>query len=91
MNLLPQKAAVLIYHSKVKSGIKKNTLAPIEIDIYLIKNYKCILTHYNYPLDKPIIVSKQRDKPGFYIIRDGNHRYQKALELGYTKILCYVV
>ena len=37
---------------------------------------------YNYPLDKPIIVKEEKSKSGFYVIKDGNHRYQQALELG---------
>tara|TARA_R100001530_G_scaffold724_1_gene1200 strand:- start:1229 stop:1501 length:273 start_codon:yes stop_codon:yes gene_type:complete len=76
--------------SKVKK--LKLSIPPVKLDIKLIKpkrSGRIILNHHNYPLDEPIIVQKRDDD--MYLIRDGHHRYQQALDLNHTEILSIII
>ena len=75
--------------SKVKK--LKLSIPPVILDIKLIKPKRSgiILDHHNYPLDEPIIVQKRDDD--MYLIIDGYHRYQQALDLNHTEILSIII
>ena len=88
MNALHQSRTTrLAYRRKVL----KLEITPVMVDVGLIKERSPkTITHHNYPLDLPILISKRPSSSEFYSIRDGRHRYQQALELGNTHILAII-
>ena len=77
------------WYAKVESL----NITPIKVNLNLIKPQKePVLEHYNYPLDKPIIVQlKPHRDLNRYLLMDGHHRYQQAKALGHTEILSIIV
>ena len=80
----------LLVRRSILRKVKELNLTPVLIDVTQIKpRHTLVLDHHDYPTDEPIIIQKYPDSE-LYVLRDGGHRYQQAIDLGSTQILSVI-